>query len=201
MSSSTLYNSSPRKLTHPKDSTNILVEDGTFYGTTGVAFGSIGQFENEFEILEDITVRNIASYNNKYGAYVKTWTGVRQGVPPNGGGGGKGYLRNVRMSNFTISNAEQGFYITQCNSYSGFTGECDTSTFQIGDVAIEDWRGTLKTDVVASMQCSGEVPCKEIAMEDVGFDVAGGGKATKYLCRNVEKPEGFKCNGKAPQGG
>lgn len=180
------------------DSTNILVEDCTFYKTTGVAYGSIGQFDGKFEVLEDITVRNINAYNNKYGAYVKTWTGVPQGVPPNGGGGGLGYLRNVTMSNFKVENAEQGFYITQCNSYSGFTGECDTSEFEIGDISIQGMSGTLKTDVVASMQCSGKNPCEEISLRDISF-TTGGGKASRYLCSNVESSDGFGCTGEAPK--
>lgn len=180
------------------DSTNILVEDCTFYKTTGVAYGSIGQFDGKFEVLEDITVRNINAYNNKYGAYVKTWTGVPQGVPPNGGGGGLGYLRNVTMSNFKVENAEQGFYITQCNSYSGFTGECDTSEFEIGDISIQGMSGTLKTDVVASMQCSGMNPCEEISLRDVKF-TTGGAKASRYLCSNVESPDGFGCTEEAPK--
>jgi len=181
------------------DSTNILVEDCTFYRSTGVAFGSIGQFENQFEVLEDITVRKIAAYNNKYGAYVKTWTGVVQGTPPNGGGAGLGYLRNVTVSDFTVENALQAFYMTQCNSYSGFTGQCDTSKFQISDLSIATMAGSLQTDVVASMQCSGAAPCTDISIRDVYFKVNGGASAKQYLCSNVVSPDGFECTGRAPQ--
>jgi galacturan 1,4-alpha-galacturonidase len=181
------------------DSTNILVEDCTFYRSTGVAFGSIGQFENQFEVLEDITVRRIAAHNNKYGAYVKTWTGVVQGTPPNGGGAGLGYLRNVTISEFMVENALQAFYLTQCNSYSGFTGQCDTSKFAISDLSIRTMGGSLQTDVVASMQCSGVAPCTGISIRDVFFNVNGGGTAKQYLCSNVVRPDGFQCTGKAPQ--
>jgi galacturan 1,4-alpha-galacturonidase len=164
-----------------------------------VAFGSIGQFENKFEVLEDITVRKITAHDNKYGAYVKTWTGVVQGTPPNGGGAGLGYLRNVTISDFMVENAQQAFYMTQCNSYSGFSGQCDTSKFQIENLAIRTMGGTLQTDVVASMQCSGAAPCTGLSIRDVYFKVNGGATAKQYLCSNVVRPDGFKCTGKAPQ--
>lgn len=146
-------------------------------------------------------MRNIAAYNNKYGAYIKTWTGVSQGTPPNGGGGGLGYLRNVTMRDFKVINAEQGFYITQCNSFSGFTGECDTSEFEISDLFIRGMTGYLKTDVVASMQCSGRAPCRDISLRDISLGVAGDDQADKYLCSNVRDADGFTCNGKPPQSG
>lgn len=98
-----------------------------------------------------------------------------------------------------VTNAEQAFYITQCNSYSGFTGKCDTSEFQISDIAIRSMGGTLKTDVVASMQCSGEVPCTDISIRDSMFKVNDGPIAKQYLCSNVVNPDGFECTGKAPQ--
>lgn len=144
-------------------------------------------------------MRRITAYNNKYGAYVKTWTGVVQGTPPNGGGGGLGYLRNVTISDFTVSNALQAFYVTQCNSYSGFTGQCDTSKFQISDLAIRDMSGTLQTDVVASMQCSGAAPCDGISIRDVDFEKSDGSTPAQYLCSNVVRPDGFACTGQAPQ--
>jgi hypothetical protein len=185
------------------DSTNILVENASFYRSTGLAFGSIGQFAGQHETISDIIVRNIAAYDNKYFAYIKTWTGVVQGTPPNGGGAGLGYLRTVSLSNSMAENALQAFYITQCNSYSGFTGQCDTSEFQISDFSIDTVGGTLKTDVVASMQCSGAAPCEGIRIRDVLFtdaDTAAdtGAVAGRYLCSHVEAPEGFECTGEAP---
>lgn len=80
------------------NSTNILIEDCKFYTGLGVAIGSIGQYEGVFETIENITVRNIEATNMRYGAYMKTWTGVSSGYPPNGGGGGLGYASNSEFS-------------------------------------------------------------------------------------------------------
>ncbi|RAL64845.1 hypothetical protein DID88_001441 [Monilinia fructigena] len=96
------------------NSTNILIEDCDFHTGLGVAIGSIGQYENKYEIIENITARNIRSHNMRYGVYMKTWTGISTGYPPNGGGAGLGYASNMTFSNFTLYNNTGIFAITQC---------------------------------------------------------------------------------------
>ncbi|EIN05502.1 pectin lyase-like protein [Punctularia strigosozonata HHB-11173 SS5] len=93
------------------NSTNILIEDCAFYTGLGVAIGSIGQYEGAFETIENVTARNISIHHMRYGAYVKTWTGVSTGYPPNGGGGGLGYAANVTFSDFALHNASGVFGI------------------------------------------------------------------------------------------
>ena len=72
------------------NSTGILIEDCVFRTGQGFALGSIGQYADRFEVIEDVVVRDIKCIETKYAAYVKTWTGEQSGYPPNGGGGGKG---------------------------------------------------------------------------------------------------------------
>jgi galacturan 1,4-alpha-galacturonidase len=71
------------------NSSNILVEDCEFHGL-GFALGSIGQYKGRFEHIENVVVRGLRYYGTQFPVYVKTWTGVSKGVPPNGGGGGTG---------------------------------------------------------------------------------------------------------------
>lgn len=71
-----------------QNSTNIYIEDCEFYrGTGAIAFGSIGQYPEQINVLENITVRNVFVSGERSAAYLKTWTGINQGFPPNGGGG------------------------------------------------------------------------------------------------------------------
>lgn len=72
------------------NSTNILITNCTFYNGLGVALGSIGQYKDQYEILENITARDVVCKNTLHAGYVKTWTGQQVGYPPNGGGGGFG---------------------------------------------------------------------------------------------------------------
>lgn len=59
------------------NSTNILIENCTFYNGLGVAIGSIGQYNNTSEYIENVTARNIINYNTRYAAYIKTWVGIK----------------------------------------------------------------------------------------------------------------------------
>lgn len=136
----------------------------------------------------------------RYGAYVKTWTGVSTGFPPNGGGGGLGYASNMTFSDFRLNNASGIFAITQCTSYNDATGDCDTSLFNIRNLKIENWTGNGTSDVVASLQCSGDSPCTGIEIEGVSIlDTVNDTMPANWLCDSVVDPIGFNCTG-APWG-
>ncbi|ESZ95247.1 hypothetical protein SBOR_4359 [Sclerotinia borealis F-4128] len=169
------------------NSTNILIEDCDFHTGLGVAIGSIGQYDNRYEIIENVTARNIRSYNMRYGVYMKTWTGVSTGYPPNGGGAGLGHASNLTFSNFTLYNNTGIFAITQCTSYNSASGGCDTSLFNIRNFTLSNWSGTAISDVVAEMQCSGAAPCTGAVIEGMGglLDTANQTRPAQYLCDSV----------------
>ncbi len=48
------------------NSTNILIEDSHFHNGHGVAIGSIGQFADRYERIENITVQNINFYKTGF---------------------------------------------------------------------------------------------------------------------------------------
>ncbi|KAF2769788.1 pectin lyase-like protein [Teratosphaeria nubilosa] len=182
------------------NSTNILIEDCTFYIGSGLAFGSIGQYPGVYERIENVTARKITGIGTKYAGYVKTWYDrSRSELSTNGGGGGIGfrdvYLDGARAEPFSIS---------QCTSYSGAKNRsCDTSTFKISDITIANVRGTVKSNIVAVMQCSAaDKGCDNIAIENVVVENtsstanASCPNAWQYECDNVNNPIGFRCTGK-----
>lgn len=178
------------------NSTNILIEDCEFYHGVGLAIGSLAQYNNTYEIIENITARRIVTHETDWGAYIKTWTGVSKGYAPNGGGGGIGHASNLTFEDFTLDNTRGVFAITQCTNYEGNAGDCDTSKFNIRNVNIEDWSGTTQVDVVGKLQCSAAAPCTGIAIENVNLEVsANGTRASEYLCDSVVAPTGFNCTG------
>ena len=77
------------------DSTNVLIQDSVFINGNGFAVGSIGQYKGVYERIENVTLERIKCFNTLYPGYIKTWTGVQQNYPPNGGGGGLGYAKNI----------------------------------------------------------------------------------------------------------
>ncbi|KAF5378926.1 hypothetical protein D9757_008741 [Collybiopsis confluens] len=66
------------------NSSNILIQDAVFHGGLGVAIGSIGQLNGVFEFIQNVTAERVLAIKSRYAGYVKTWTGVQQGFPPNG---------------------------------------------------------------------------------------------------------------------
>lgn len=84
--------------------------------------------------------------------------------------------------------------ITQCTSFSGQTGDCDTSKFQISGLHVTNMKGTTASTQIASLQCSGAAPCHDIEISGMNLKDANGTTANKYTCSNVVNPIGFKCS-------
>jgi hypothetical protein len=182
-----------------QNSTNIYMANNTFVKGLAYAMGSIGQYLDEYEIIENITAVDTYCYNTAYAGRVKTWTGRSTGYPPNGGGGGLGYARNISFTNFTLQNVDIPWWVTQCTSYNGVEGGCDTSLFKIENMRWGDAKGTTRGLNVASLQCSGAVNCTGVHMFKNDLTVQKNGtKATEYLCSNVHDPRGFNCTGVPP---
>ncbi|KAF8900381.1 glycoside hydrolase family 28 protein [Mucidula mucida] len=169
------------------NSTNILIEDSKFHNGHGVAIGSIGQFADRYERIENITVQNINFYKTGKAIYLKTWTGQRKGIPPNGSGG-RGFLRNA-----TLHNSRSIFAIDQCISYIGAMDGCETSEFQLFDIHFDSVRGTARTAGV--FQCSGVAPCMNVSLTHIDVRDKDGNAFEGYQCENLEDAKGISCIG------
>ncbi|THU85497.1 polygalacturonase [Dendrothele bispora CBS 962.96] len=175
------------------NSTNILIQDCTFHGGLGVAIGSIGQYEGVFERIENVTAERITALKSRYAGYIKTWTGEVNGVPPNGGGGGLGYAKNITFRDFVLENVTDSVArITQCTSFNGVTVDCNTSLFQISDITWGPMTGSISSGTLAAMQCSRAAPCPGIEFVDFE-EIETSGKRT-ISCSNIVDPEGFQCS-------
>lgn len=62
------------------NSTLITIKNVTSYGTTGLSFGSIGQYPGVTDIIEDIWIEDVKFYNSPQspgsrGIQMKSWVG------------------------------------------------------------------------------------------------------------------------------
>lgn len=96
-------------------------------------------------------------------------------------------FRDFALVNLTDSVS----HITQCTSFSGATGGCDTSLFQISDITWGPMMGNVASGTLASMQCSGAAPCPGIQF--VNFDQIETTGSRKITCSHVVNPFGFNC--------
>ncbi|CAJ0552438.1 Ff.00g064170.m01.CDS01 [Fusarium sp. VM40] len=182
------------------NSTNVLIEDSTFIKGLGFALGSIGQYNGKYERIENVTLRNTNAINTKHGAYIKTFTGDVIGYPPNGGGGGLGHIKNITITglNYTLGR-DEAFQITQCVSFQGTPGDCNTSRFNISDITLRDWYGSMNNSYNAFMRCSSAAEgCRNFHIDAETFDIkktGDGTRADKFACRSVGLPRvGFECS-------
>ena len=97
-------------------------------------------------------------------------------------------FRDYTLINVTSTPAA----ITQCTSFEGATGECDTSLFQISNVTWENMTGSIAGTKLASLQCSGSAPCPGITIELSNIVTSTGAPGT-ISCSNVVNPTGFSC--------
>lgn len=74
------------------NSSDITITDSTFSTGLGISIGSIGQYKDVFETVENVFVSNCTYTNTTHAVYIKTWTGDQVDYPPNGGGGGLGCM-------------------------------------------------------------------------------------------------------------
>ncbi|KAJ7150942.1 glycoside hydrolase family 28 protein [Mycena crocata] len=172
-----------------RNSSDILIEDSVFYTGLGVAIGSIGQYPGEVEFVERVLTRNCSFIGTRFVGYIKTWTGVQQGFPPNGGGGGTGSWTDSTLSQVTQTPAQ----IMQCTSFSGAVAQCDTSTLQISNITWSGLEGSIIGTEIASLKCSGAAPCQDLRILDSTFIVGTNTTMGTYSCHAVASTDGFAC--------
>ena len=59
------------------------------------------------------------------------------------------------------------------------------SAVQVSDVLYKNIKGTSASDVAIDFECSKNVPCQGIVLQDINL-VKAGRKAAKSSCKNVE---------------
>lgn len=86
------------------NSTNIIVQNLQCNGSHGISVGSLGQYQGEYDIVEDVYVYNISMSNASDGARIKIWPGVPPNTTGSSSGGGAGYVRNITYELFYNTN-------------------------------------------------------------------------------------------------
>jgi hypothetical protein len=71
------------------------VKNLTCHNSAGIAIGSLGQYYGVRDVVENITAEDVTLIGSRNGAYIKTYVGKPTYYPPQGGGGGNGFVRNI----------------------------------------------------------------------------------------------------------
>ncbi|KAJ4718372.1 Pectin lyase-like superfamily protein [Melia azedarach] len=153
-------------------STNIIVAYTNCGPGHGISIGSLGKDGNVVHV-ENITVKHINFYKSTNGGRIKTWQR------------GKGEVRHVEFSYLNFTEVENPIIIDQ--HYCDIRGQCaKTETgVHISDVLYSNAFGTSATDVAINLNCSENVACTDIRLDNVQLESADKGKQVVSSCNNA----------------
>ncbi|PQE07854.1 Exopolygalacturonase A protein [Rutstroemia sp. NJR-2017a WRK4] len=175
------------------NSTDIIVQNLQCTGSHGISVGSLGQYQGEVDIAENIYIYNISMTNATDGARIKIWPGVAPGTTGSTAGGGTGYVRNITYDTYQNKNNDP---LTQCYSTTAAVCAANPSTVVIEDILFKSFSGitSKKYDPVAgSLVCSSPTVCGNIVAKDIHVTVPSGKNAT-YTCTNMNNTQlGLNC--------
>ncbi|SCO78526.1 probable Exopolygalacturonase A [Fusarium oxysporum] len=170
------------------NSTSIIVQGLDCTGSHGISVGSLGQYLDQIDIVEDLYIYNNTMRSASDAARIKVWPGV----PPNSGivdaGGGGGRVRNVTYERFHSVGNDHAIAITQCY-YTKNQTRCDQypAKLMIDDIKFLDFTGTTSKKYaprLGELICSSPEICSNIQARNINVSPPGGGKGY-YTCHNL----------------
>ncbi|GKZ37827.1 hypothetical protein AbraIFM66950_009616 [Aspergillus brasiliensis] len=202
------------------NSTNVLVQGLQCNGSHGISVGSLGQYADEVDIVENIYVYNVSMSNASDGARIKVWPGIQSGTDALNGGGGSGYVKNVTYDTFENYNNAWAIELNQCYEQSNATlcalypvsfilappppplnissqPNASKSLLKISDVVFKNVYGITSTKYdpeVGTLVCSDPQQCQNITATNVTVTPPSG-KTPVWICENFDYSglEGFEC--------
>jgi galacturan 1,4-alpha-galacturonidase len=97
------------------NSTNIVVQGLRCSGSHGISVGSLGQYADEVDVVENVYVSNVSMADASDVARIKVWPGAQTSFQPTlNGGGGRGWVRNVTYDGMRSENSDLVVQLTQC---------------------------------------------------------------------------------------
>jgi len=171
------------------NSTNISIKNLVVRGGNGVAFGSLGQYYQFNDLVENVSLENVTLLrlpssvqpNLNNGVYFKSWDDTVNGVPPTGGGGGGGYCRDVTLKDFYLDNVSVPTQIYQSNG--GKSGDTP-SYLKFSNITYTNWQGTTTGTTLVNIACSSNALCGGIAFNKFNVTPASGATGV-YKCFNT----------------
>ncbi|KAL0941967.1 Exopolygalacturonase A 2 [Colletotrichum truncatum] len=182
------------------NSTSVVVQGLDCTGSHGISVGSLGQYRDQVDIVEDVYIYNITMSKASDGARIKVWPGLPPGSDPAASGGGSGWVRNVTYELFHNVGNDHAISISQCY-YTKNQTICDLypASLKIQDITFLDFSGTTSSKYaprVGEIICSSPTVCTGIVARNINVKPAGGQPAF-FGCHNFDQSNA-KINCKEP---
>ncbi|KAF2962731.1 hypothetical protein GQX73_g10836 [Xylaria multiplex] len=166
------------------NSTNIIVQNLHCNGSHGISVGSLGQYQGEYDIVEDVYVYNISMNNASDGARIKIWPGVPPNTTGSSSGGGAGHVRNITYELFYNTNNDWAIQLTQCY-FASSQEACNAypAALLVEDILFKDFYGTTSARHDPQV---GTIVCKNIRAENIAVSPPSAATA-QCICTNVDE--------------
>ncbi|KAI0419579.1 polygalacturonase [Xylaria grammica] len=180
------------------NSTNIVVQGLKCNGSHGISVGSLGQYIDQYDIVENVHIYNNTMSNASDAARIKVWPGVHSELEPIlSGGGGSGYVKNITYERYESINNDWAIEVNQCYGQSNKTlCELYPSNMTISDIYFIDMWGTTSSKYdpkVGTLVCSSPEQCYNFHAKNVSITSPKG--KSQWVCSNFDTSnlEGFDC--------
>uniref|UniRef100_A0A804ILQ0 Polygalacturonase n=1 Tax=Musa acuminata subsp. malaccensis TaxID=214687 RepID=A0A804ILQ0_MUSAM len=137
----------------------------------GISVGSLGMNNSRAEV-SDIQVGHCNISSTMNGVRIKTWQG------------GYGYAKAIIFENINFTAVNNPIIIDQHYCATGVCAE-KSSAVQVTDVQFIEVRGTSSSQVAINLNCSQNVACTGITIQNVEIQPAQQGGQTSSYCFNA----------------
>ncbi|KAI2940841.1 CAZyme family GH28 [Aspergillus niger] len=170
------------------NSTQIVIQNLDCTGSHGISVGSLGQYQGETDIVEDLYIYNISMTDASDVARIKVWPGVPPDTSGSTSGGGLGRVRNVTYEHMQSENNDHVISVSQCYESKNQT-MCGSypSKLVIEDVLFKDFKGTTSKKYdpeIGELTCSSPDVCHNITVQDINVTPPSGDSPT-FTCNNM----------------
>ncbi|KAJ3575392.1 hypothetical protein NPX13_g4048 [Xylaria arbuscula] len=180
------------------NSTNIVVQGLQCTGSHGISVGSLGQYIDQYDIVENVYIYNNTMTDASDAARIKVWPGVHSELEPVlTGGGGSGYVKNITYELYESNNNDWAIEVNQCYGQSNATlCELYPSNMTISDIYFIDFFGTTSDandPNVGTLVCSSPEQCYNFYARNISITSPSG--SSQWICSNFDTSglEGFDC--------
>ncbi|XP_076895094.1 putative polygalacturonase At3g15720 [Bidens hawaiensis] len=153
--------------------------NGIFCGPGhGISIGSLGG-NGEYDTVEGIKVQNCTFSGTTNGARIKTWQG------------GSGYARDITFENIILHNVENPIIIDQFYCPNKHDCPKKPSALKVSDISYKSFFGTSSSRNALNFDCSDNVPCLGILLDQVNIRSSAQGEDTTAYCNNAYGTSSF----------
>ncbi|WVZ60972.1 hypothetical protein U9M48_010917 [Paspalum notatum var. saurae] len=139
----------------------------------GISIGSLGDHNSRAEV-SSIAIDTVQLYGTTNGARIKTYQG------------GSGYAKDITFQNMIMYNVKYPIIIDQ--NYCDNAEPCkqQKSAVEVSNVVFKNIKGTTITKNAIKLNCSKNVRCHGITLQNINLKMEGGKDKPQSSCQNAE---------------